>query len=146
MNTLKKLGGKLVVFAKDSIRSRDMFPSKVELTYKGNTNFTTLFGGLVSLIIKIIVILYAVYLMFVIFRRTNSSKSVNRLVRDRTYDTTKHYLGRNNFSFAVKLAGIKPDLVFDKTYFDLVVSYSHYSRNSDGTFINYQHNVIEMEK
>lgn len=145
MNKIKQYGNRLFSFTKNTIRAADMFPSKVELTFKGNPSFTTLFGGVISLFIKTIVIMYSVYLMVVVFRRTNSSKSVNRVVRDRSHDTTKHYIGRNNFAFAIKLVGPDSELIFDQTYFELVVSYSHYTMNEQGTFINWNHTIIEME-
>ena len=85
------------------------------------------------MMIKIVVIIYAIQMFITVLTRNDSSKSVSKVVRDLSYDTTKHYIGKNKFAFAVKLVGPNSELIWDRTYFDLVVSYTNYVRNNNGT-------------
>jgi hypothetical protein len=39
-------------------------------------------------------------------------------MKDRSYETTKHYIGKNNFAFAIKLVGPNPEILLDPSYYE----------------------------
>lgn len=109
---------------KHCIKNFDMYPTRVNLTYKGKSEFKTLYGGTVSMAIKLIILVYAIGQILLVFTRGNSIKNTNKIVKDLTYDTTKHYIGKNTFAFAIGVIGPNPELMFDPTYFNFTLSQS----------------------
>jgi hypothetical protein len=135
---------KLRKWVKDKIKGMDSFPQSVQISFNGDTQFTTILGGLVSIIIKIVTFLYFILLISNIFKRGNSSKSFNKIVKDITYDSTKHYIGKGTFAFAFKLIGPTPDILFDPTYFEVEVNLASYK--SFNSVISSTSAPIEIEK
>ena len=52
------------------------------------------------------------------------------MIKDLTYDTEKHYIGKDTFAFAVKLTGPNPELLLDTSYFRFSVNNVKYSRDA----------------
>lgn len=120
-------------WVKQKIIQADQYPKTVKLFYKGNTEFKTSFGGIISLIIKILVIGYGMQLLVAVFQRSHSTKSVTKIVKDLSQDTTKHYVGKGTFAFALKMLGSNPERLLDSTYFSLSMSMSTILRPSNGS-------------
>lgn len=70
--------------------------------------------------------------------------SVSKIVKDLSYDKTKHYISRSTFAFAVRLSGPNPELILDPSYFEFSYDISNFKRNNGGP-INVQFESIEME-
>lgn len=49
--------------------------------------------------------------------RSDTNKSVTSVVRDITYDTERHYIGKGTFGFGLKITGNNPASLFDPDYF-----------------------------
>ena len=79
---------KLTKWTRNRVTEADSYASTVQMTFNGNKKFTTFYGGVVSLMIKTVIIMYAVLLTIRIFRRSDSEKLASTMVRDLTYDTT----------------------------------------------------------
>ena len=43
-------------------------------------------------------------------------------------DTTKHYIGKSTFAYAIKLQGPDPNLIFDSSYFTFEFNQVEYTR------------------
>lgn len=142
---MKKALHRTTNWIKNKVKDADLFPSTVKFTFNGETEFKTLYGGLVSLMIKTVVIIYAISLTVSIFTKSGTSKSVNKLVRDLSYDKTKHFIGKSTFAFGIKLIGPNPELLLDKTYFNLLVSNTHYVKDVKGGSYNQTLQPIELE-
>lgn len=104
---------------RESIRQRDEYSKNVQLFYKGKTEFNTFFGGFVSLLIKIIVLAYAIKVVTDVVNRTNTNKFVTKAARNLLHDTTNHYIGKGTFAFAVNFVGPYPERMIDPSYFSL---------------------------
>ena len=126
------------------VTQADNYASIVQMTFNGKKEYSTFYGGVVSLMIKTTIIMYAVLLIIRIFRRSDSEKIASTMVRDLTYDTEKHYIGKGNFAFAVRLTGPNPELLLDTSYFTFSVNNANYLKNS--TFqVQRISTLIEME-
>jgi len=131
---------------KHCIKNFDMYPTRVNLTYKGKSEFKTLYGGTVSMAIKLIILVYAIGQILLVFTRGNSIKNTNKIVKDLTYDTTKHYIGKNTFAFAIGVIGPNPELMFDPTYFNFTLSQSQIYRSDNVLSDRVSSTIIELEK
>ena len=112
------------------INGADSYSSTVQMTFNGKTEFTTFYGGCVSILIKVIIWLYAGLLVTRILSRSDSQKSASTMIKDLTYETEKHYIGKDTFAFAVKLTGPNPELLLDTSYFRFSVNNAKYSRDA----------------
>lgn len=59
------------------IRHQDIFGQKVELTFKGQKNFKTTIGAVISIFIKVILALFIWYEVYVIFSRKHPAISIS---------------------------------------------------------------------
>ena len=64
------------------VKRFDLFSQKIMLTYKGETSFSTFFGGVVSLMILSIIWVYSIFLLQIMFNRQNSNNSKSTSVVD----------------------------------------------------------------
>ena len=122
---------KLANWTRSKITEADSYASTVHLTFNGKKEFCTFYGGVVSLMIKTVIIMYAVLLTIRIFRKSDSEKLASTMVRDLTYDDEKHYIGKGNFAFAVRLTGSNPELLLDTSYFTFTVNNANYLKDSN---------------
>ncbi|CAI2360297.1 unnamed protein product [Moneuplotes crassus] len=90
---------KVASFLRTSIVKSDLFPQKVSLTYRGKSSFQTLCGGIFSLIITAIIICYSVRLFVIMFRKQETSKSLNRVYKDIQNYPEDYDLDKDTFVF-----------------------------------------------
>ena len=76
---------------KDQIKSKDNFSKTITLSFNGEDAFTTLLGGITSILIKAGVLVIAILMTLTIIQRGNTSTSINKIVKDTTNDPDKHY-------------------------------------------------------
>ena len=74
-----------------SIKKFDLFSQRIMLTYKGETSFSTLIGGIVSLMIMAIVLVYAVFLFQIMINRQNSNNSKSSAFVDLVNEDEDYY-------------------------------------------------------
>ena len=87
----------------DVIKSYDMFGSDIKFTYKGSEKFNTFIGGLVSLGITAVMIVYTYSLINTMINYGDSLKSTNRLVRNLVRNDNALLLNQTDFSFAFSI-------------------------------------------
>ncbi|CDW72155.1 UNKNOWN [Stylonychia lemnae] len=85
------------------IKNQDTFGHPITLRYKNQHNFNSLFGGIVSIILKFGFLAYSVIQLLSMYQR--DSYQINRLtsVRNMGFDTREIMLNRTNFDFGVSL-------------------------------------------
>ena len=86
-----------VAWVKKKIKNHDLYAKPITLKFKGNSYLSTPYGGLMSLMIKLVIIIRACFLTKIIFDKGNTNKSAYKTVRDLSFDTTKHYIGKSTF-------------------------------------------------
>ncbi|CAI2382433.1 unnamed protein product [Moneuplotes crassus] len=84
----------------EKVRDRDMYPRPIAFTFKGKEEFRTLFGGLISMAIQVVIVLYAYIMLKIMIERNDTSKSVNTIVSDILNDKSPVSLNTTDFSFA----------------------------------------------
>ena len=94
MNSVKSVLVKFGSWAKGRIHSQDHYSKSVNFSFNGDNSFETLFGGLVSVTIKLGVLVIAILLTISIFQRDNTSTSVYKIFKDITNDQENHYFAK----------------------------------------------------
>ena len=124
---------RILKWIKETIKNRDIFEKSISLTYKGNHSFKTLFGGIVSTIILILMILYGIMLFIQMVNRDNTNKSKNSIVIDPEEKAQYYHIGTNNLSFAIYLSQASDKTPFiDESYFNISITQLEYVLD-DGT-------------
>ena len=106
-----------------TVKKFDLFSQTIKLTYKGESAFTTFFGGFVSLIIFTIVGIYSVFLLQIMINRKNSNNSKSTEVVNLNTSDEDYYPFDYGFAFGVTLTDVygKPTPL-DSRYFTLQIS------------------------
>ena len=86
-----------------SIKKFDLFSQKIMLTYKGETSFSTLLGGIVSLMIFAIVAVYSSFLFQTMINRGNSNNSKSTAFVDLSIEDEDYY-SMNYFDAIIKVS------------------------------------------
>ena len=60
---------KVFTFTSNQIKSADIFATEVKLNYKGKDSFKTLFGGLISILILFVMMVYTSFLVSQILQK-----------------------------------------------------------------------------
>ena len=115
-------------YVKKSIICSDMFGAEVKLWFEGQSSFKTVIGGLSTVIIKLTSFAIMIWMLVNIIQRNNSTKNISKLITDLSTDTTKHYIGKSTFAYAIKLQGPNPNLIFDSSYFTFEFNQVEYIR------------------
>ena len=117
-----------------TVKLGDLYGKKIMMTYKGEDSFKTVYGGVVSLFIKLVLLIYAILLISVIFNKGDTKKTVNTTTKDTTKDNTKHYIGRSTFGFGLSFEDYQNgnNLLMESTYFEFVIESDFYTRDSQG--------------
>ena len=92
-------------------------------TYKGESQFSTSFGGLVSIVILSTVWVYFIMLMQTMINRGNSTFNISTEIMNLNLDKTQYHLFNNyGFSFGVALTDYNGSAIeVDPTYFTLSI-------------------------
>ena len=102
-------------------------------TYKGNSEFSTLFGGLVSLAILSLVGVYFLFLMQTMINRSASNNTLSTEVINLNTEDQNYYLYDYGFRFGVSITdGNGSPINLDPTYFALNILQSSTYKSSDG--------------
>jgi hypothetical protein len=125
------------------VKSNDKYATTISMTFEGHSKFKTFYGGFVSLALNLVLLIFTIAMISSLFQRSLTDKSSNYIVKDLSSDTTKHYIGKSTFAFALRLTGPNPGALLDKSYFSLKANVMNYSRFNQG--YNYTSNAISIE-
>ena len=103
------------------IRDLDMYGKDIVLTYEGDDKYRTHVGGLASIFVKGILVIYVTYLFYVMFTKGDSSVSVSTLINDVTKDVEILKPAKDGFDFAFSYTGSGVDYLIDPTYFKFTI-------------------------
>ena len=112
---------------KTKITHSDLYPKVISFTCDSKGKFKTFFGGIVSIMLRIMIFVIAVLLIVTIINRSNSSFSLTTIQKDLTVDEEKkHYFAMNDIFIGLSLIGPNPDILLDSTYFTLEIRQANY--------------------
>ena len=109
-------------WTKEKVKSSDSFPNQITLSYKGDSDFKTLLGGLVSLVIKLILLTYGISLFIILIRRKGTIQTKNSVVTDLTKNEEAYLLDPSKFGFAFTFFGENGTFFHDESYFKFEVT------------------------
>ena len=109
----------LFTYIRDKVKDQDIYVETVNLTFKGEGEFKSTYGGIVTLWIKAVTSLYVLFLFSELVTYNRSNNTTTQLVEDLTHSPSIHYPGQNGFAFAFNMMGPNPERLLDPTYFTL---------------------------
>ncbi|CAI2360477.1 unnamed protein product [Moneuplotes crassus] len=101
------------------VKSLDVFGSPIQLFYKDDNSFNTIVGGICSLVILVISVLFSIHLFKVMFERSRINYTFHSIVRDLTNDHEDEFPGRFGFDIAIGFRGDTTSLldpIYQKLY------------------------------
>lgn len=130
---------KFVKLAINLLKSNDLYAKTITLTYKGNKSFKTVLGGVLSFIIFMIILVMLIIYAVKVFSYGNTQVYTKTLIKELMNDSTKHYIGKNGFAFAMTyidtLTGVLNDnKLDDPSYFVVKLQQATYTR-VNGTYV-----------
>lgn len=140
MAKTKTIGLKALGWTRDWVKNFDLFSIPITLTFKGEKQFNTFYGGFVSILIMGLMFGYMISLAVTVFTRADTTTSVNTFTKNMLTDKTVHYPGLDTFAIGLKFnylnltsGSLSPQTLFDKTVleFDIVQVIS--TRQANGT-------------
>ena len=96
---------KLGSLFKTKITNYDLYPKVVNFTCDGDDKFKTFFGGIVSVMIRIVIFVIAILLSTMIINKEKSTFSVTTTQKDLTNDEEKHYFAKKDIFVGLNLIG-----------------------------------------
>ena len=130
--------------ASNYIKSFDNFGKAITFTYKGEEEFKTFIGGVMSLFAFVILVIYAQLMIRVMLDRNDTNKSISTSVTNLYDDTDEVLLENTTFDFAFKFIGIDYADLTNPSLFDLTLTQVKYTRDSDGVW-QFSNETIEYE-
>ena len=107
-------------WVKEYLKDNDMFSQPISLTYKKKSKFQTLYGGIVSSLILVFMVMYGTRLLLIMFSKGATNNSKNTVVHNSNY--SEYYTGRDNFSFAMLINHEPTDnWEYDPTYINVTM-------------------------
>ena len=85
---------KFGTWTKKQIKSQDQYSKTISFSFNGEDTFSTIFGGITTIIIKVVVLVIAIFLTMSIFQKGNTTTSINKVIKDITNDDEKHYFAK----------------------------------------------------
>lgn len=92
---------KIGKFVRKRVTSIDKFHRSIEFTYQGKSNFKTFCGGVYTIMVIVMIIMYGIILFKGMINRNRSNVSLSTKIVDLNVDTRVHYPGLNGFDFAI---------------------------------------------
>ena len=116
-------------------RKIDMLGKRIELTYMGENGFRTILGSIVSTLIYIFIILYLIFLLIKVLKKSDITLTQNSIFRDLSIDKSEHFFNKNTPN--ISLRWVYPN----NTYVPISVGYlrmyeNHHFMNPDSTYSN----------
>ena len=116
----------------ERIKGFDMYGKTITFTYKGQDQFKTFIGGIVSIILFFVAIIYGVNLLNVMVNRNDTNSTINTVIEDLSVDSEVLNLGESNFQLAIAARyDNQISITENNPYFRLTVTQYSISRNGN---------------
>ena len=105
----------------------------ITLNFKGEDTFNTTVGGIISLIVYAIVLLYSITEIQSIYGWQNTAVNTNLITRSLLNDRSKYDIANNLFFVGIgSYNSAAPDMLNDPTMLDVSFNYNQRRRESIG--------------
>lgn len=133
-----------VEFIQNSTRRFDLFSRNIMFTYKGESQFSTWFGGFVSILILWAVGVYLSILGKSMIYRESSKTSLSTEIIDLSLNSQDYYLADYGFYFGVSITNLKGQATtLDSTYFTLEFTQS--TTVKDGNYYSFNRTQLGLK-
>ena len=89
-------------WAKNSVKSQDMYSRSISFTFENKDKYSTLWGGTVSIIIFIAALMFGYLKFYTMIMRSSTNTSINQVVQDLSTSGQTLNLNSSSFYFALK--------------------------------------------
>ena len=100
-------------------KSFDIYGKSFNFTYEGEDQYKTFLGGIISIIITSVILVYSVNLFIVMINRDDTSTNVNTVITSLGNDTEELQLGNSTFQFAISIDSENYSFLGDDSYFSI---------------------------
>mmetsp|Transcript_43536 Transcript_43536/g.51245 ORF Transcript_43536/g.51245 Transcript_43536/m.51245 type:complete len:204 (-) Transcript_43536:508-1119(-) len=121
MKRVAAAGKAIVKFARDKVKGFDRYAKPITFTYKGEGEFTTLIGGVITIGSLVVLSLYAYIMVKILIEKKDTKTSITTSVSDLISDSDPIELKDTTFMFAFNIIGASFDILTDESYFDMTV-------------------------
>ena len=121
------------------VKGNDVFGKSITLTYKGEDDMKSFYGGVISIILKLAVFVTFMILLVQLFRRRFAETATKTVVEDIFNDDTRHYIGHSGFALGMSYMDYanNPSVIHnylaDQTYFGVRFLEFNLVRNANKT-------------
>ena len=117
----------------NNVKKNDLYSRKISLTYKGKNQMSTLIGGMISMVIKIIIFTFFISHLITVFRYGETRTATKQILKNYINDQTQFKLMQGNFDIGVAYVSLKngsvdENLLRDPTYFNVTFSHAIHRR------------------
>ena len=126
-------------YISESIKDFDVYGKTITFTYKGKDQYKTFIGGVISIIMLIIALLYGVNLFIIMIGRDNTNTTVSTIIKDLSNDSEVIELNKSKFqlAFSVTYNGLER-ITQNNSYFTIAFNqHSFDSENRNRSEISY---------
>ena len=90
----------MLKWTKEKVKCLDSFSQPIQLSYKGDTKYSTFMGGVSTIIILMIMLIYSISLLIALVERSETRKSKNTIVNDLSSSPPIYNIDEHNFGLA----------------------------------------------
>ena len=130
-------------YTSSSIRSIDIFPADIKLNYKGKEKFKTLFGGWATLVIFVIMVVYAVFLTNQVINKRGSNTTLSTKIKDLQNNPEEHQPGLGSFKLILGFGDSSREIFYNESYYRIEMYQGINSRV--GHLVNYTLTPLETK-
>ena len=121
----------------NGVKKNDMYGKDITLTFKGENRLRTFWGGFVSLLIMIALLINFCASMYTLINRNDSQFYTKTIFKDSFDDTKKKYIGKSTFRLGIAYkkfpsGEIDNDILTDPTLFNVSFFNTEYRRSTEG--------------
>ena len=118
------------------VKDIDMYGKRIAFTYRGKEQYKTYLGGIITIMVVVVMILYAQIMFRVLIEKTDTGKSTNGLIRNLISDSDSLDLSTTDFYFAFTMDNDTFDIITDQSYINLDITQYNITGGSAGVITN----------
>ena len=125
-----------------------MYGKDIVLTYNGNDKYRTYIGGVASIFVGSIIIIYVIYLFYIMLYKHDTNVATNSAVEDIFTKVKVHQPAKKNFDFAISLVANGIDYIEDTSAFTFTMKQVTQEWNStdEGASFTRDKTELSLEK
>ena len=108
--------GKYIYISYTYAKDFDMYGKLIIFTYKGKEQYKSYLRGIITIMVVVVMILYAQIMFTVLIEKTDTGKSTFSLIRNLISESDSLDLSTTGFSFAFTMDNNTFDIITNQSY------------------------------